>query len=40
MGVFLLFEARQPSGGSYRLAVGCFLPPNLASMVVLLMRLF
>jgi hypothetical protein len=40
MGAFLLFEAKQPSGSHYRLAIGCFLPPNLASAILLLMRLF
>lgn len=40
MGVFLILEASQPSGRSYRLVVGCVLPPTLASMVMLLIRLF
>jgi hypothetical protein len=40
MGVFLILEASQPSGATYRLGLGCFVPPKLASMVVMLMRLF
>ena len=40
MGVFLFLEASQPSGTIYRLGIGCFVPPNLASMVVMLIRLF
>jgi len=40
MFVFLVLEASQPSGRSYRLVVGCVLPPTLASMMILLMRLF
>lgn len=39
LGVFFLFEASQPSGRRYRLAIGCFVPPNLASLVLLMMRL-
>jgi hypothetical protein len=34
------FEARQPSGGRYRLALGCFVPPDVASILMFLMRLF
>ena len=40
MGVFLIFEASQPSGTRYRLGLGCFLHPTLASMVALLLPLF
>jgi hypothetical protein len=40
MGVFLLLEARQPDGTVYRLGLGCFLPPKLASMVAVIVRLF
>jgi hypothetical protein len=40
MGVFLILEARQPNGAMYRLGLGCIMPPKLASMVVVLMRLF
>jgi len=40
MGVFLLLEASQPCGRTYRLGLGCLVHPNLASMVVLLIRLF
>jgi hypothetical protein len=39
MFVFLLLEASQPCGKSYRLALGGFVPPGLVSLVVLLMRL-
>jgi hypothetical protein len=40
MGVFLFLEASQPCGRTYRLGLGCFIPPNLASMMILLVRLF
>jgi hypothetical protein len=40
MGVFLIFEARQPCGTSYRLGLGCFLHPKLASMIAVIVRLF
>jgi hypothetical protein len=40
MLVFLYLEASQPSGATYRIGLGCFVPPKLASMVVLLIRLF
>jgi hypothetical protein len=40
MGVFLLLEASQPCGTTYRLGIGCFLHPNLASMVAVILRLF
>jgi hypothetical protein len=40
MLVFLCLEARQPSGATYRVGLGCFVPPRLASMMVLLIRLF
>jgi hypothetical protein len=40
MGVFLILEASQPCGTSYRLGVGCLLHPNLASMVAVILRLF
>lgn len=40
MGVFLIFEASQPSGACYRLGLGCFVHPKLASMVALIVRLF
>jgi hypothetical protein len=40
MGVFLLLEASQPCGTMYRVGLGCFVHPKLASMLVLLMRLF
>jgi hypothetical protein len=40
MGVFLILEASQPRGTIYRLGLGCFLHPNLASMVAVLSRLF
>jgi hypothetical protein len=40
MGVFLILEASQPYGTTYRLGLGCFMHPKLASMVTVLMRLF
>ena len=40
MLVFFYLEASQPNGATYRLGLGCFVPPKLASMVVLLVRLF
>ena len=40
MLVFLYLEARQPNGVAYHLGLGCFVPPNLASMIVMLLRLF
>jgi hypothetical protein len=40
MGVFLILEASQPCGSSYRLGLGCFLHPSLASMVAVIARLF
>jgi hypothetical protein len=40
MSVFLLLEASQPNGSTYRLGIGCSLHPRLASMIALLARLF
>lgn len=40
MLVFLTLEASQPNGANYRLAVGCLVPPQLVSLVAVLMRLF
>jgi hypothetical protein len=40
MFVFLILEASQPSGTTYRLGLGCHLHPSLASMVAALSRLF
>ena len=40
MGIFLIIEASQPSGARYRVGLGCFLHPQLASMVAVLARLF
>jgi hypothetical protein len=40
MQVYLTLEASQPNGANYRLAMGCKLHPNLASMLAVLMRLF
>jgi hypothetical protein len=39
MLVFLYLEASQSNGNCYRLGLGCFVPPRLASMVVMLVRL-
>jgi hypothetical protein len=40
MGLFLIFEAGEPNGTSYRLGLGCLVHPKLASMVAVLVRLF
>jgi hypothetical protein len=40
MEMFLILEAKQPNGATYRLAWGCILPPGLLSMVYALTRLF
>ena len=40
MSVFLYLEASQSCGSRYRLGLGCFVPPELASMIALLIRLF
>ena len=40
MLVFFYLEASQPCRTSYRLGLGWFIPPKLASMVVMLVRLF
>ncbi|WP_264373061.1 hypothetical protein [Pelagibius marinus] len=39
MSVILAIEASQPCGTTYRLAIGCFLPPSLVSVVAALSRL-
>jgi hypothetical protein len=38
MGLYLILEASQPSGKTFRLGLGCNL--HLASMIALLSRLF
>ena len=40
MKMFLILETTQPSGATYRLALGCTLPPSVLSMIAVLMRLF
>jgi hypothetical protein len=40
MGLFLIFEASQPNGTTYRLGLGWIFHPKLASMVILIVRLF
>jgi hypothetical protein len=40
MLVFFYLEASQSNGVSYRLGLGCFMPPKLASMMLLIVRLF
>ena len=40
MGLLLIFEASQPNGTVYRFGLGCFVPPNLVSMVAAFVRLF
>jgi len=39
MGVFLLLEASQPHGRSYRFGFGCTFHPTLASVIAALARL-
>ena len=38
--VFIIFEASNPCGTTYRLGLGCYWPPSLVSMVAVLARLF
>jgi hypothetical protein len=40
MVVFLYLEASQPCGTSYRLGLGCLIHPKLASVIIVLLRLF
>jgi len=40
MLVFLYLEASKLCGTNYRLGIGCLVPPKLASMVAVLVRLF
>jgi hypothetical protein len=40
MGVFLILEASQPNGTTYRFGLGCLVHPKLASMVAVIVRLF
>jgi hypothetical protein len=40
MGLFLIFEASQANGKTYRLGPGWIYHPKLASMVGLIVRLF
>lgn len=40
MLAFLCLEASQPGRKCYRLALGVFIPPEVASVVILLSRLF
>ncbi len=40
MGVFLILEASQPCGTTYRLGIGWLVHPKLASMVTVFARLF
>jgi hypothetical protein len=40
MAVFLYLEASQPNGARYRLGLGCFVHPKLASLMAILVRLF
>jgi hypothetical protein len=40
MALFLYLEASQSDGTRYRLGLGCMLHPKMASMIVLLLRLF
>jgi hypothetical protein len=39
MGLFLIFEASEPRGTTYRFGLGCLLHPKLAALVVALKRL-
>ena len=40
MGVFLILEASQPCGTTYRVGLGCLVHPKLASVVAVIVRLF
>lgn len=40
MMAFLCLEASQPGRSSYRLALGLYVPPGMASVLLLLLRLF
>jgi hypothetical protein len=40
MGLFLILEASQPNGTTYRLGLGWVSHPKLASMVAVIVRLF
>jgi len=40
MVAFFYLEASQPCGRCYRLALGCVFYPQVASVIVLLSRLF
>jgi hypothetical protein len=40
MGLFLGLEASRPCGTKYRVGIGCFVHPKLASMLIVLIRLF
>jgi hypothetical protein len=40
MGVFLSSKASQPCGTTYRVGVGCFVHSKLASILIVLVRLF
>lgn len=40
MGLYLILEASQPNGATYRLGLGCLMHPKLASMVAVIVRLF
>jgi hypothetical protein len=39
MGVFLFLEASQPRGTTYRVGLGCFVHPKLASVIAVISRL-
>jgi len=39
MGLFLVLEASQPGGRTYRIGLGCFVPAGLVSVLVGLFRL-
>ena len=40
MMAFLVLEASQPGRSCYRLSLGVMIPPGMASVVLLLLRLF
>ena len=40
MSVFFTLEASQPCGKTYRLGLGCYLHPSLASLLAFVTRLF
>jgi hypothetical protein len=40
MKMALFLETSQPCGKIYRIGIGCFVPPELISMIILFVRWF